>query len=83
MDDICFAGVLHEDITAYNILRAPLGAQAFCEKHQTSHDWRLVDFDRCYAVDRHSSDVAIIGDMKFQKTIVGCAAMCFWGGTKD
>lgn len=77
VDDVSFNGVWHTDVTIYNLLRAPPDVQAICSKHNTSHDWRLVDFDRSFAVDRYSTNSTIIDHMATEKYSIG--EHSFWG----
>lgn len=49
--DVGMAGVLHENVSAFNVLHCTSDSLRRCEHHRKRHRWRLVDFDRSCAFD--------------------------------
>ncbi|KAG2012248.1 protein kinase subdomain-containing protein PKL/ccin3 [Coprinopsis cinerea AmutBmut pab1-1] len=52
LDDIMAQGVVHGNISAWNILsiRDPINSSR-CSRHNAVHSWRVIDFDGCAKVD--------------------------------
>jgi len=55
MEDVSVYGLLHEDVTAFNLLRftgsKTQTPQARCPRHNIVHEWRIIDFDRSFKID--------------------------------
>ncbi|EEB99745.1 hypothetical protein MPER_00501, partial [Moniliophthora perniciosa FA553] len=48
--DIGAHGVIHTDVTAFNILHFT-GDAVTCPRHNVVHNWRIIDFDRSCKID--------------------------------
>ncbi|ESK83686.1 protein kinase subdomain-containing protein pkl ccin3 [Moniliophthora roreri MCA 2997] len=53
LEDIGAYGVIHTDVTAFNILRFTGDGVtgAHCPRHNVIHSWRIIDFDRSWKID--------------------------------
>jgi len=83
MEDVGVYGLVHDDVTAFNLLRFTGSEtetpQARCPRHNVVHDWRIIDFDRSFRIDmetagKTSKKRSIGGNSAF----IGCAGS-FWG----
>ncbi|EEB89893.1 hypothetical protein MPER_11964 [Moniliophthora perniciosa FA553] len=50
VEDIGAHGVIHTDVTAFNILHFT-GDAVTCPRHNVVHNWRIIDFDRSRKID--------------------------------
>ncbi|EPQ58087.1 hypothetical protein GLOTRDRAFT_136868 [Gloeophyllum trabeum ATCC 11539] len=77
LQDLALAGVWHGDIRLNQIVRCKLSL--VCPRHGYAHRWRVIDFDRSYAVtavDEERALLARIGHRVFRFPT-------FWGGGSE
>ena len=84
VEDVCAGGVVHDDITAFNLLRytGPTTEEYRCPRHNAVHDWGLIDFDRSWILDLERTgpyDTAFPG---YEKEQIG-RVPAFWGDLSE
>ena len=78
LDDIHNAGVLHGNISAFNILLTT--SRSRCKIHRKRHHWRLVDFDRSRAFDNANENRQLTREKKLERKDIGLEEnTVFWG----
>ena len=78
MEDISVCGLVHDDVTAFNLLRFTGSEtempQARCPCHNIVHGWRIIDFDRSFSADIQAKRAP----GKYNSKYIGYAGT-FWG----
>ncbi|KIM48547.1 hypothetical protein M413DRAFT_404837 [Hebeloma cylindrosporum] len=83
MHDISIYGVVHNDVTAFNLLQFTGSEvetrQAHCPRHNVVHGWRIIDFDRSFRVDMENGTAQAKEDPpRFNPSAIGRRSS-FWG----
>jgi len=82
MEDVGVYGLVHHDVTAFNLLRFTGSEketpQARCPHHNVVHDWRIIDFDRSFRMDMETADKTSKRSIRYNSAYIGNAGS-FWG----
>jgi hypothetical protein len=82
MEDVGVHGLVHADVTAFNLLRFTGSEretpQARCPRHNVVHDWRIIDFDRSFRMDMETAVQISKRSIRYNSAYIGCSNS-FWG----
>ncbi|RXW20927.1 hypothetical protein EST38_g4928 [Candolleomyces aberdarensis] len=75
-DDIANCGVLHENLSPWNVLSydGPASSQQTCQRHGIVHRWRVIDFDRSWFVDLDNTTTFGSRTVHSRKTMLDSSA---------
>lgn len=77
VQDITALGVIHNDLTAFNLLLGRNPHVKRCPRHNTVHKWRIVDFDTACMIDPLHCTETDLSNVKYQAKFIGRRG--FWG----
>jgi len=85
VEDLCEHGIVHTNLTVFNLLKfpGPENSVSRCPRHNITHRWRVIDFDRSLIFDmqhgRESTKRALKG---MNTNAIGRPAV-FWGDIEE
>ena len=80
VEDVCAYGVVHDDVTAFNLLRhtGPTTEEHHCPRHKVAHNWRVIDFDRSWVLDLERAGWYDKAFLRCETEQIGRVSI-FWG----